>query len=228
MQFRLDPARAADSASPAPAVPPFDEAFREPIPPLSPENEAAADRALLGAFRRGDDVAFSLVYGRFRSLVTARVRTRVANAQAVEELVQEIFLKAFRYRESYDSRLPFGAWLKAIATNHVADWLRAQKLRHGLAAEFGSGTEGEVEAIADPGPCAEARLIQKSRADELARVCAGLTWRQRRVFVLRVVHHLSYEEIAGRLQISLSAVKCTMYRIRRELRGWDDEILAPA
>lgn len=175
------------------------------------------------AFRDGADWAFGEVIQCFRKPVLDYVRHKLGNSEDSEEVTQEIFLKLFRFRESYDCTRSFSAWLWTIARNTVTDWTRREVWTRQAAS-----VPGRTEELPSTLPDAEFLMLRKTEKKLFRKLLLALTARQRRVLWLRVVHQLSYSEIAERMGISLSAVKCAVYRAKQTLRDFGDLSLVPA
>jgi RNA polymerase sigma factor (sigma-70 family) len=149
-------------------------------------------------------------YLRFHGPLLQHVRGRIADPEIAADLVQEIFLKAHRSRHLYRPEHAVSTWLWAIAKSLVTDHLR------GIRRTFAPTAE-PVEEQPCPHPNAERILLSKDRWRMAFRTLRPLTRPQRRVFLLRAFRHLSYEEIATKLGMSLSAVKALAHRARRAL-----------
>ena len=71
--------------------------------------------------------AFSKVYQRFSKPLLHYIRSRISDPEVAEELTQEVFLKAYRFRDSYQERYALSTWLWTIARNTISDHLRGAK-----------------------------------------------------------------------------------------------------
>ena len=174
------------------------------------KSDWSCDASLLREFRAGDEGAFGVIYLKYRKPILKYVGDRVRDRDAGEDLVQEIFLKVHRFRESYDPKQEFTTWLWSVARNSVTDWQRKRRLEEPNAEA--------AEKLACSRPRADALLELKSKRRVLIKLIRHLTSPQRRVVWMRVVHQLSYEEIARHLDLSISAVKCLAYRSRQIMR----------
>lgn len=154
--------------------------------------------------------AFAKVYRKFSSPLRQYVRSKISDPEVAEELTQEVFLKAYRFRDSYQERYAVSTWLWTIARNTVTDHLR------GLKPE---GTDHLTEELPCARPCAESVVIRKDDRKTYLRMLRSLTRMQKRVIWMRVIHQLSYEEISKRLNMSLSAVKNLAYRGKLSLNA---------
>lgn len=159
-------------------------------------------------FRSGDELVFTKIYSKFKRPVFRYISMRVGDLAVAEEITQDVFLKVYRFREQYDPTRAFSSWLWTIARNTIADWGRGREL---IQAE---GCPDELPALED---CVETKLIRKSDRKNLMRLGRKLTHQQKRVLWLRFVHHFSYDEIATKLGLSLSAVKSLIYRAKTTL-----------
>lgn len=159
------------------------------------------------------DSAFSKIYRRFRKPVFRFISFKVKDAEAAEELTQEVFLKVYRARDSYQAEYAFSSWLWAIVRNTITDHLRAFR----TVTETESAAEIEPEQIPCPRQTAEAMVISRDQRRNLHQMMKALTRQQRRVLWLRAVHQLSYDEISARLGISIASVKNLCYRAKLSL-----------
>jgi RNA polymerase sigma factor (sigma-70 family) len=171
---------------------------------------ATEDTDLLTAFKNGGVEAFSKIDRRFRKPIFRYILGRVPDSETAEELTQDVFLKAYRARESYEERFELSTWLWTIARNTVFDWLRKQR-----EEVLDSPDEFSWEEIPCNLPCPETRTARKLDRKVLLKLMSTLTDLQKRALFMRVVRQLSYEEISKHLGLSLSAAKCLVYRARR-------------
>lgn len=127
----------------------------------------------------------------------------------VEDVVQEVFLAAFRHLRRFDpQRGAFRTWLYRIARNAA---LNAQKKKRELPLP-------EEMAPIDPDTPADA-LLRREAADRLDRALSKLPFRERMVFVLADLEGLSYGEIARIEKLPLGTVKSRLARARLKLKS---------
>lgn len=155
---------------------------------------------------------FSGVYGRFYRPIFKYVIQRIAHPEIAEEVTQEIFLKAYRSRDTYRPSHAVSTWLWTIARNTVCDWKR----KNGYAGAM-ERPEISCEDLPARGPDAEASLISRGRRRELLKKIRGLSRLQRKVIRMRALQQLTYAEIANSLGLSMDSVKCSIYRAKLAL-----------
>ncbi|OIJ30709.1 MULTISPECIES: RNA polymerase sigma factor [unclassified Microbacterium] len=157
--------------------------------------------------------AFSAIFERHVRPVGGYIRRRVGE-DAVDDVLSETFLVAFRRRASFDldvaSALP---WLLGIATRMIKRH-RAAEVRQWRAFEATSGTEGPAE---HPYAASDARLDADAALRALAPRIAGLPARDRDVLLLHAWGDLTYEQIAVALGIPVGTVRSRLNRVRRRL-----------
>jgi len=169
----------------------------------------------LMAFKSGDQGAFSRIYAAFRLPIVRFMFQRTNDHAVAEELAQDVFLKAYRARCSFDLRLDVAPWIWAIAKNTIVDWIRK---RRSVKDAHQSDEVTDVQELPCALPIADIVIVAKEDRRGFFRLLGCLSRLQKKVLLMRVVHGLSYESIAARLNLSLSAVKCLMYRARTTLK----------
>jgi RNA polymerase sigma-70 factor (ECF subfamily) len=171
---------------------------------------AAAERAepeearWIAGLRGGDAEAFERLYRRRVGALYGLARRLTADVAQAEELVQEVFVRAWERRERFHNVAHFVRWLRQVA---IHTWIN--QLRRARPEAFDD--DGGADLPAPPPPPPGARL-DLERA--LARLPPGL----RTVLVLFDVYGLSHHEISGHLGISAGASKVQLHRARRRLK----------
>src|SRR5262245_43710783 len=140
------------------------------------------DSDLAAAARSGDVRAFEALLARHEGRVLRVLRLLGVPRQDREDVAQEVFLRVFRGLEGFRSSLPFASWVYRITVNAAHDH-RARRMR-ATRTESGWSEEAEEQAQHD-GPGPEAQVLARERGQALERALAGLSERERAVFVLR-------------------------------------------
>jgi RNA polymerase sigma-70 factor (ECF subfamily) len=167
------------------------------------------DTALVARVRAGDRSAFdALVHAYMRQAFQLAYRV-VGHREDAEDLVQEAFLAAYQYLDSFDAARPFGPWLMRIVLNRGANLRRTRARRE---------TEPETDAVS-PAPSA---LEESERAEArvmLTQAMATLSERQRMIVTLFDVDGMTSTEIGEMLDLSAGTVRWHLHEARRTLRG---------
>lgn len=158
---------------------------------------------------------FDRIYRKFKKPIMNYVSRSIENEDIAEEITQEIFLKAFRYKEDYQNQFQISTWLWSIAKNTIIDWKRKNKTAQEIPASFPTGEERiDIEQAPDPKLNIESRIIIQEAHQKLLRLTDSLTEMQRKVFLMRMIDQLSYSEISSQLELTLSAAKCLFHRAK--------------
>ncbi|SHK00502.1 RNA polymerase sigma-70 factor, ECF subfamily [Desulfatibacillum alkenivorans DSM 16219] len=128
-----------------------------------------------------------------------------------EDLVQEIFVRAFRNLGSFDSEKRFFPWLYTIGINLIRSRLKSVSKRRRVLQD--QEKEGSQEASP------EDAFLEKERADQVQAALLKLNTGQREALLLRYSQGLTYDEIAVILRISNSAAKMRAARGLDRLRS---------
>jgi RNA polymerase sigma-70 factor, ECF subfamily len=177
------------------------------IPRTSPE----LDTAILHACRAGEPAALHAFVVLYERTVFAFVSRTLGSGPDVEDLVQEVFLRAFRALRRFDAsgRARLSTWLLTIANRLVIDERRKRRV---LVLPLGD----DHVAPAHGTPETERRRAELGHA--IARAAGQLTAEQRDVFVLAEFHGLEMAEIAQVLSLAEGTVKTRLFRARERLR----------
>jgi RNA polymerase sigma-70 factor, ECF subfamily len=177
------------------------------------------DAELMLRVRDGDDTSFALLLERHRRPVVHFLYRMIPNQGVSEELAQEVFLRVYRSRASYEPTAKFTTWLFRIATHLALNWIRdnkSEKNQESLNEELIKGVERQVT---DRQPTVEARMVNDSRLEEVRQAIDALPGKQRAAVVMHKFQDLEYTQIARALSCSESAVKSLLFRAYETLRG---------
>jgi RNA polymerase sigma-70 factor (ECF subfamily) len=175
---------------------------------INKEKEAQIERQI-----EFDTAYFSAkIYAKFYKPIYKYVRKYISSQPVAEEVTQDIFLKIYQNRGSYDPSFALPSWIWTIAKNTVFDHLR--KLRSSFSTNLQSLDELSIKTCFEPSSevTAETLIIEKTDQNQLKLLMDQLSKRQREAIFLRLVKRFSYREISGAMNLSLSAVKSLINR----------------
>lgn len=180
------------------------------------------DEALAFEAQQGNMQAFADLVDRHKGRVHRTLYQVVGDDQDAQDLAQEVFLKVYRSLGSYRGEAAFTTWLHRLTLNLAFDWLRARKRRplqvpltpppdqeERPALELASGEDGPEESA-----------MRHERRQQLRQAIAGLPPDYREVVVLHHIHHLSYQQIAARIDAPVRTVETRLYRARALLKKY--------
>jgi RNA polymerase sigma-70 factor (ECF subfamily) len=170
------------------------------------------DAALVKQASGGDRRAFDQLYRRHVDQVYRRVSHLVGPDPEREDLVQQIFLEAFRALPSFRGDAAFTTWLYRIIVNVSYDHLRRRGRRNHVPVEA-----AHLDQLSAPTLCPESSLRQREQVARMLTFLGRLKPKKRIAFVLRVVEGLSLDEIADVVGARAPAVGQRIKHAHREL-----------
>jgi RNA polymerase sigma-70 factor (ECF subfamily) len=183
------------------------------------------DAAIVERAQRGDKAAFSLLVRKYQHKIAGLVSRFVHDRAEVEDVVQEVFIKAYRAIRGFRGESAFYTWLYRIAINTAKNYLVAHARRPphtDIEADEVESTElgRPLRDITTP----EGSLSTKQMSERISRAIAALPEELRTAIMLRELEGLSYEEIAGAMDCPVGTVRSRIFRAReaidRELGPW--------
>jgi len=185
------------------------------------------DVRLMLAVGQGDAQAFEELVLRYQSRLVAVLEHLVGSRDHAEDLAQEVFLRVYRARQSYEPGAKFSTWLFTIANNVASTALRSRSRRRevSLAPHDSSNSIGRLDALvqASTGQM-PARQLDKAEMRQIVQLALeSLNERQRMAVLLNKFEGMSYEDIAAAMDLTPKAIKSLLSRARVNLR----EVLEP-
>jgi RNA polymerase sigma-70 factor (ECF subfamily) len=181
--------------------------WRERVKRLSAPRARMTDNELVERARTGDARSYEELVRRYERLVGRVLYSYAGRDAAVEDLVQETFLRAYDRLSTFNPEYRFKTWLLAIANNLGIDTLRRRR----NVVEFNPEVHGRVVR----GP--EAVATEAERAKSVQEAVMTLPENYSVPLVLRYAEGLTYAEIAEVLGITVPALKSRLFRARNML-----------
>jgi RNA polymerase sigma-70 factor (ECF subfamily) len=171
--------------------------------------------------KAGDEAAFDSLVQKYRRPIVSFMYRMAHNAAAAEDLAQEVFLRVYRSRQSYEATAKFTTWLYRIATNlavnHARD-TRRERPENMVSLDEPDDESGRTLDVADSTLSAEETLVRRERMAAIRQRVQGLPERQRLAVVMHKYQQMDYQQIAEVLKLSESATKSLLFRAYETLR----------
>ncbi len=184
-----------------------------------------ADVALVERARSGDVSAFEQLVDRYRDRVYGLALRMTRTEADAAEITQDTFLNAYQHLAELhgDNLQAFGSWLSRIAANQSLMRLRHRKVAAQVEESLDEPAFNDrgslVEEVADWRLDALGQTLDAELRDAIQKATDELPEAYRRVFLLRDLDGLSYEEIAEITGESVPAIKSRLHRARLALRS---------
>ena len=147
---------------------------------------------------------------KFRRPIISFMYRMTHNQAIAEELAQEVFLRVYRSRSSYQAEAKFSTWLYRIATNlavnHARD-TRSERMAPTVNLDEPDPEKGTTPDVADAKPTIEADILRDERMAAIRKHVMALPERQRVAVLMHKYQGLDYKEIGKVLKLSESATK---------------------
>jgi RNA polymerase sigma-70 factor (ECF subfamily) len=176
------------------------------------------DTELMLAVQRDDSNSFGVLLNRNRNMVVQYLARMVQNRAVAEELAQDVFIRVYKSRLSWEPTARFSTWLYRIMTNVALNHFRDEKrAQNNISLDVQDAPHVRREAH-DHSPLVEDRLVSEVLAAQVRRAIRSLPPKQRAAVIMHKYHDLDYAQIAKVLGCTPSAVKALMFRAYETLR----------
>ena len=179
------------------------------------------DAEIMLRAKAGDQSAFDYLVQKYRRPIVSFMYRMARNAAAAEDLAQEVFLRVYRSRASYEASAKFTTWLYRIATNLAVN--HARDTRHERPEVTVSLDEPDEESgttleLPDAALTAEQAMVRRERMLAIRSKVEALPEQQRLAVIMHKYQQMDYKQIAEVLKKSESATKSLLFRAYETLR----------
>ncbi|PYV57077.1 MAG: RNA polymerase subunit sigma-24 [Acidobacteria bacterium] len=192
----------------------------EDAPALRP-GENLSDAEVMLKVKAGDDGAFGYLVQKYRRPMISFMYRMAHNSAAAEDLAQEVFLRVYRSRSSYEASAKFTTWLYRIATNLAMNFTRDtrhERPENQVSLDEPAEEDSAPLDVADRRLTAEQDLLRRERLQQIRKRVQSLPERQRLAVVMHKYQQMDYKQIAEVLKLSESATKSLLFRAYETLR----------
>ncbi len=167
--------------------------------------------------QQGSDEAFTRLVEHYQTPVFNLCYRMLGEPELAEDAAQESFLRAYQNLSRYDRQRPFATWLLSIAAHHCIDRLRRRRF---VIFSLDAEREDDERPTELPDMDAinpEQEAIRREEQEGIQAALRGLDATDRAAIVLRYWYDFSEVEIAGSLNLTVSAVKSRLHRARKSV-----------
>lgn len=177
------------------------------------------DAELMLRVKEGDGASFAVLLEKHRNSVVHFLYRMIQNQAVAEELAQEVFLRVYRSRATYEPTAKFTTWLFRIATHLALNSLRDGKHERLQERLDDDSSDLPVRQVSDTRPSVEQSMVYQAKLEEVRRAIAMLPEKQRAAVLMHKYEEMEYSQIARVLSCSESAVKSLLFRAYETLRA---------
>src|ERR1700685_4357898 len=191
--------------------------------------ESYTDAEVMLRVKAGDQSAFDYLVQKYRRPLVSFMYRMARNTAAAEDLAQEVFLRVYRSRQSYEASAKFTTWLYRIATNLAVN--HARDTRHERPEvsvsldETNDDSSTTTLQLPDGALTAEQAMVQRESLQAIRSKVEALPEQQRLAVIMHKYQQMDYKQIAEILKKSESATKSLLFRAYETLRDQLKEFL---
>ncbi|KFC20292.1 RNA polymerase sigma factor [Chryseobacterium sp. FH1] len=176
---------------------------------MKTKTENISDKELLELCSSGDNSGYSLLYHRYSKAIFNSIFRILNDREDAEDILQEVFVKAFSEIKSLKNVESFGGWIKRIAINQSLNFLRKNKIY------FSEIDDDKMLDFNDDD--LEEKLAMESRVTELQNIIAEFPPQTRTIVNLFLFEEMPQEEIAKVLNIPHGTVRSYYHRAKKKI-----------
>lgn len=186
-------------------------------------NDLSDEELILEFQNSGNEKAFEILVSRFKNPLINFVYRFLGDYDNCVDVVQDTFIKVYRYKDSYSSLAKFSTWIYTIAGN-LARTEYKRKRRKNFFSINSYGEEQKTFDIPDEAYRPDIQTDMKIKSEIIQKALLKVRDTYREAVILRDIQELSYEEIAEIMQIEIGTVKSRINRGRAELQKYLKDI----
>lgn len=181
-----------------------------------PQSEALTDEAIIARVIEGDLAAFQRIVARYERKLLLYLTHLIGGRDEADDLLQDVFVKAYQYLGSFDQERRFSSWIYRIAHNEGVNWIRQRSRRPTVVWQdiVESRMEGDIP---DEAETVEEAWIRRERRDDVRRALRELSETEREILTLRYYLDKSYREISDIVGIPMNTVATRLSRAKKKL-----------
>jgi RNA polymerase sigma-70 factor (ECF subfamily) len=191
------------------------------------ESSADADRGLVARAQQGDTAAFDQLVVKYSPRLYGMIYHMTSNKEDANDLMQDVFAKAFRSLSRFRGKSSFYTWIYAIGTNMTLNFLKKRKRRAAWSLdELDSGIQNDdamvdIAHFANPRHQSDVNELQK----RLNEAMQSLSDDHRAVVTMFDIQGIPHAEISKILKVSEGTVRSRLFYAHQQLQGYLEEFI---
>jgi RNA polymerase sigma-70 factor (ECF subfamily) len=181
-----------------------------------PGDETLRDLTLLDRLRAGDDTALAVFVQAYAERLRDFAYLTVRDSDLAADIVQDVFVWLWEHRLTLAVSGTVADYLYRATRNRALNVVKHERVQDRVRIRFGA--QYVIDPAAAMAEMADGRLVANELRAAMERAVAGLTPRVREVFLLAQVEHMTYDEIAAVLSVSVSTVQSQLSRAIKQIR----------
>lgn len=175
-----------------------------------------SDNDLVEIIREKDQEKYSEIVDRYQKKLFVYIYRLVGNKEEAEDLLQDVFVKAYKNLNSFDTSRKFSSWIYRIAHNESVNYIKRKSLKKFISWETIVSTKDKLDSSSEE-ETADKAWIRKETSKEVSEAIDKLPFKYKQVLTLRYYSDQSYEEIAEILGKPVNTVGTLINRAKKRL-----------
>lgn len=181
------------------------------------------DNALVKLIQAGEVDLFAVIIERYQGKLFAYLYRLIGNREEAEDLLQNVFIKAFENMQSYDAERKFSSWIYRIAHNEAVNFIKRKSLKRFISWEDITSTKDKLAGNGSEDG-ADDLWLRKEAIGEIDEAINRLPIKYKQVLILRYYSEKSYEEISEILQKPVNTVGTLINRAKKKMAEEMDKV----
>jgi len=177
-----------------------------------------SDNELVAIIRKENPDQYKEIIDRYQGKLFAYLYRLIGEKEEAEDLLQDVFIKAYKNLNSYDIERKFSSWIYRIAHNEAVNHIKRKSLKKFIYWDNITSTKDKMETSSAE-ESADNAWIRKETNKEVGDAIKKLPLKYRQVLVLRYYSDKSYEEISEILGKPVNTVGTLIKRAKTKLSG---------
>lgn len=174
------------------------------------------DNEIIKLVQAGNKNLFSIINERYQGKLFAYLFRLIGSREEAKDLLQDVFVKAFKNIKSYDASRNFSSWIYRIAHNESVNYIRRKSLKRFISWEDITATKDKIVSNKSEDG-ADDIWLRKEKIKEVDAVINNLPAKYRQVLQLRYYSEKSYEEIGKVLKKPVNTVGTLISRAKKKM-----------
>lgn len=175
---------------------------------------------LVDRLRDGEEAAFVMLVRRFQARLYGLAYAMTLDREESRDIVQEVFLKAYRNINTFKGESKLSTWLHRITVNQCLNWKRRWfQRRRWYQRPLAEESEDPSAVTLSDGHTPETRLREEQLQQHYMQALQALPEKARAVYVLKELEGMSYDEIAVTLRLNRGTVSSRLHYARKRLQS---------
>jgi RNA polymerase sigma-70 factor (ECF subfamily) len=173
------------------------------------------DEQLFARFNDGDENAFNELVDRYYKQIYRFLVRFTGQEHLAEDLIQEVFVKLYKFASTFDPSKRFRPWIYQVAANTARDYLRAAGRNGKQVSLPNTGEESELtldQLVPGEAASPDEAMIEKETSAKVKETLMQMQDQLREILILAYYNQLSYKDIADSLEIPLGTVKSRLHK----------------